>query len=103
MLAVRAQELDDTILSESDRIVLRFAEAILNGASPSAETMAQLREVVGSDGALMDLVVLPGLTQTICIFQNAMGMAIDDGQPLWPPNGVMPEPRRFTLESDGNF
>ena len=100
LLAVRKSEFDDAVLSDDDRLVLRFADAILGGSSPSAEAMTQLRAVLGDDGALMDLVVLPGLTQTICTFQNAMGMPLEDDKPSWPPDGVAPASRAFTLGSD---
>jgi alkylhydroperoxidase family enzyme len=90
ILAVRNWQDDGPALSADDRRVLKTVDSILALRPPSASDVAELKSILGGDGPLMELLIMPGIYRTLSMFTDTLAIPLDDGKTFWPPDGIAP-------------
>jgi alkylhydroperoxidase family enzyme len=90
ILAVRNWQDDGPALSAADRRVLKTVDSILAFRPPSTGEVAELKSIVGGDGPLMELLILPGIYRTVSMFTDTLAIPLDEGKAFWPPDGTGP-------------
>lgn len=91
ILAVRHWQDDDPALTGDDRLVLQTVDSILAGHAPSPGRVEELKAIVGGEGPLMELLVLPGIYHSLSMLTGTLGIALDEGKGAWLPDGVEPK------------
>ena len=87
LLAVRNWESSDAF-GEAERLVLRAVDETLADGAVSAETIARCREMLGSDDAVVELVLAIGCWHTISQVAQSLDIPLEDGVQAWPPDGL---------------
>lgn len=77
-------------LTEADRAVIAVVDEAFDNVRVSDATLAAARAHVGDDRALLELVMIPGCYRTIGSVLLSFGVPLEDGVPVWPPDGVSP-------------
>ena len=81
---VRATVRDDPdAWSDMDRLILRLADELHEGAQLSDETFAALREAL-SEAQVLELLALAGFYRCVSYLVNATGVAPEPGTPSFP-------------------
>ena len=88
LLAVRDWEHSE-VLSEAERLVLKATDETLAAGAVSSSTIERCREVLGSDDAVVELVLAIGAWRTISQVARSLDIPLEDGVVSWPPDGVV--------------
>jgi alkylhydroperoxidase family enzyme len=79
-----------TVLTAADRCVLRVVDEIFDHVVVSPSTLAEARELLGDDRALLELVMIPGCYRTIGTVLLTFDIPLEDHVAPWPPDGHSP-------------
>jgi alkylhydroperoxidase family enzyme len=86
-MAVRDWEHSE-ILGEAERLVLQATDETLATGAVSNGTIERCREVLGSDDAVVELVLAIGAWRTISQVARSLDIPLEEGVVSWPPDGV---------------
>ena len=87
LLSVRDWQ-DAEGLGETERAVLAATDETLASGAASEATMAHCRELLGSDEAVVELVLAIGAWRTISQLARSLDIPLEDGVASWPPDGA---------------
>ena len=87
LMAVRDWEHSE-ILGEAERLVLQATDETLATGAVSNSTIERCREVLGSDDAVVELVLAIGAWRTISQVARSLDIPLEEGVASWPPDGV---------------
>ncbi len=87
LMAVRDWEHAED-LGEAERLVLQATDETLKNGAVSSGTIERCREVLGSDDAVVELVLAIGAWRTISQVARSLDIPLEDGVASWPPDGV---------------
>ncbi len=88
---IRAVRADDVgSLPPPERCAARVVDDVLDGVSVSAATLAEARELLRDDRALIELVMIPACYRAIGTFLLTFGVPLEEGLEPWPPDGEPP-------------
>lgn len=90
LLAVRNWE-DSEVLGDTERLVLQATDETLATGAVSADTIARCRKALGSDDAVVELVLAIGAWRLISQVGLSLDIPLEDGVVSWPPDGVAGE------------
>jgi alkylhydroperoxidase family enzyme len=79
-----------SLLSETDRCVIRLVDEVFDGVVVSADTLRSARDALGDDRALMELVMIPGCYRTIGTVLLTFGVPLEEHVTPWAPDGRAP-------------
>lgn len=79
-----------TVLTAVDRCVIRVVDEIFDHVVVAPSTLAEVRELLGDDRALMELVMIPGCYRTIGTVLLTFDIPLEDHVTAWPPDGRSP-------------
>jgi len=88
IVAVRASA--PAALGAPEQCVVRVVDEVLDGVSVSEATLAEARDLLGDDRALIELVMIPACYRAIGTFLLTFDVPLEDGLERWPPDGVGP-------------
>ena len=86
LLAVRDWR-NATVFGDAERLVLSAVDETLANGAVSADTIAQCRSVLGSDEAVVELVLAIGCWHTISQVAQSLEIPLEPGVQAWPPDG----------------
>lgn len=86
LLAVRDWERAESF-GEVEQLVLRATDETLESGTASEATIARCRELLGSDAAVVELVVAIGAWRTISQVARSLAIPLEEGVASWPPDG----------------
>jgi len=78
-------------LDATARAVLALVDEVLDDVAVTTATLEDTRAALGDDGALMELLVLPGLYRTLATVLKTLSVPLDKGRTAWQPDGVGPD------------
>jgi alkylhydroperoxidase family enzyme len=88
ILAVRGQ--GSATLPAAERCAVRLVDEVLDGVSATPATLAEARDLLGDDQAVIELVMIPACYRAIGTFLLTFGVPLEDGIDPWLPDGAAP-------------
>jgi len=84
------READPVTLPARERIVVRVVDEVLDQVRVTPATLAEVRDMLGDDRALLELVMIPACYRAIGTLLLSFGVPLEDGVEPWPPDGRAP-------------
>jgi alkylhydroperoxidase family enzyme len=84
------REPDPVTLSARERCVVRVVDEVLDQVRVTPATLAEIRDLLGDDRALLELVMIPACYRAIGTLLLTFGVPLEDGVEPWPPDGLAP-------------
>ena len=75
---------EDACWSDAERRLIRFCDALHAHCAIADELWAALREDVGSDEAMIELLMLAGFYRTVSYLTNALRLPLEEGAARFP-------------------
>jgi len=80
----------DGALSDAQRCVVRLVDEVLDRVAATPATLAEARDVLGDDRALLELVMIPACYRAIGTLLLSFRVPLEEGVAPWPPDGRSP-------------
>jgi alkylhydroperoxidase family enzyme len=88
LMAIRVA--DPTVLTPGDLLVIKVVDEVLDHVAVTPATLAAARAHLADDGALLELVTIPGCYRTIATLLLTFGVPLEEHLVPWPPDGAAP-------------
>jgi alkylhydroperoxidase family enzyme len=89
LLAVREWQQADCFSTE-EKTVLAATDELLEKGKISSALWQKLKNILGTDQALIEIVACIGNWHMFALILNALEVPLDEGMQSWPPDGIAP-------------
>ena len=84
------READAGRLPAAERCVVRLVDEVLDSVAATPATLAEARDLLGDDRALLELVMIPACYRAIGTLLLTFDVPLEEGVAPWPPDGARP-------------